>query len=178
MIIVWFYCNDKNFDKRYRQIVQIKYIFIAYEIFNKKICLALQLYLATKVKFKPENGDVETVVDQAIKNVTANKVWLTPLKKSPIIAIVIIGWIPINARIIKISNSIEAIFQSNISKGRDKFKPIKIELIDIPNIPATKNKDNSDFILGSSSVIWYFNTLKELNRLFLKSKIKNVIKKE
>ena len=118
MIIVWFYYICKYFDNKNRQNVQIKYILIAYTIFSLNISFALQLYLDTIVRFNPENGEVETVVDQAIKKVIANKVWFTPLKKSPIIAIVIIGWIPINAKKTNIKSKIDAICQSKISKGK------------------------------------------------------------
>ena len=43
-------------------------------MFKINISFALQLYLATTVRFSPDIGEVETVVDQAIKNVIANKV--------------------------------------------------------------------------------------------------------
>ena len=98
----------RYFDNKNRQIVQTMYILKAYNIFNLKISFASKSYLATIVRFNPLKGDVETVVAHAIKKVIASKVWFTPLKKSPIIAIVIIGWIPINPKIIKIANNIDA----------------------------------------------------------------------
>ena len=140
--------------------------------------IAKKLYLETIVIFKPLKGEVETVVDQAIKNVIANNVWFTLDIKSPIIAMVIIGWIPTIDRTINIANKIEAIIQSKVSKGKDTSYPTRIVLIEIPNIPATKNSDISNLIFGNSSIRCIFNWLYDFVKPFFIGKTKRVKRSE
>ncbi len=56
------------------------YILNAYIKFKLKIFLELKSYLATIVILSPENGDVDTVVDHAIKKVKAKSVWFTSFR--------------------------------------------------------------------------------------------------
>ena len=59
-------------------------------------------------------------------------------------------------------------------KGKLISKPTKIELILTPNIPATKKRANSFFILGSSSVTWWFNLKSAFFRPVFKGRINDV----